>query len=106
MSGNIKYLDDANFESSISKGVTLVDFYADWCGPCRMIAPIVNELADEFHGKATVAKLDIDKSQNATTQFGVTSIPTLILFKDGKEVKKVVGVRDKDSIKQMIQSAL
>lgn len=103
---NLKYLNDENFETTISKGVTLVDFYADWCGPCRMIAPIIEELAGEMQGKATIAKLDIENAQKTTSHFGVTSIPTVILFKDGKEVKRVVGVRDKDSFKQIVTSAL
>jgi thioredoxin 1 len=100
------YLDDSNFNTTIAKGVTLVDFYADWCGPCRMIAPIVEELSNELQGKATIAKLDIEKAQSTTAEFQVTSIPTLILFKDGKEFKRVVGIRDKDSLKNLVHSAL
>jgi len=103
---NLVYLDDTNFENTIAKGVTLVDFYADWCGPCRMIAPIIEELALEFSGKATIAKLDIEKAQNTTSQFGVTSIPTIMLFKDGKAVNTIVGLRDKDSLTKLINSAL
>lgn len=106
MSNTLKYLNDSNFETEISKGVTLVDFYADWCGPCRMIAPIVEELATELNGKVKIAKLDIESAQTTTSNFGVTSIPTLILFKDGKEVKRVVGVRDKEALKTLAQSAL
>jgi thioredoxin 1 len=106
MSGNLKYLDDNNFENEIASGVTLVDFYADWCGPCRMIAPLVEELADELNGKAKIAKLDIEKAQKVTASFGVTSIPTIILFKDGKEVKRIVGLKGKDDLKDMITEAL
>lgn len=106
MSEHIKYLNDANFQGEIDQGVTLVDFYADWCGPCRTIAPIVEELAEEMSGRAKVAKLDIDSSQETTSNLGVTSIPTLILFKGGKEVKRVVGVRDKEALKSMIESAI
>ena len=86
---DIKYLNDENFKDEVSKGVTLVDFYADWCGPCRMIAPLVEDLAKQFKGKANVAKLDIENARRTTASFGVTSIPTLIVFKDGKEVKRV-----------------
>lgn len=106
MAGNLKSFNDDNFDSSIANGVTLVDFYADWCGPCKVIAPIVQELADEMNGKATIAKLDIENAQNVTSQCSVTSIPTLILFKDGKEIKRVVGIRDKETLKNMITAAL
>ena len=106
MSKELVYLDDNNFQKTIAKGVSLVDFYADWCGPCRMIAPIIEELASEFHGKATIAKVDIEKAQTVTAEFQVTSIPTIILFKDGKEIKRIVGIRDKDSFKSMIAAAL
>lgn len=105
MSQNLKHLDDANFNSEIAQGVTFVDFYADWCGPCRMIAPIVEELANEMNGVAKIAKLDIESAQTTTSSLGITSIPTMILFKDGKEVKRIVGVRDKESLKGMIQAA-
>lgn len=103
---NIIYLNDDNFEKTIAKGITLVDFYADWCGPCRMIAPIVEELASEMHGKATIAKLDIEQSQKTTSDLQVTSIPTIIIFKDGKEIKRVVGLRDKETLKGMLTAAV
>lgn len=103
---NLKHLNDENFTKTISSGVTLVDFYADWCGPCRMVAPIIEELASEFSGKATIAKVDIENAQQTTSTFGVTSIPTIILFKDGKEVKRVVGVRDKQALLSLVSSAL
>lgn len=106
MSGNLKYLDDNNFDTEIATGVTLVDFYADWCGPCRMIAPIVEELSNEMQGQAKIAKLDIENAQKVTASFGVTSIPTIILFKDGKEIKRVVGLKGKDDLKDMITQAL
>ncbi len=106
MAQHLKYLDDNNFKSTIAHGVTLVDFYADWCGPCRMIAPIVEELASEFHGKATVAKVDIEQAQMVASDFSVTSIPTIIIFKDGKEVKRIVGVRDKETLAAAINAAL
>jgi len=106
MSKNIKYLDDTNFQTETATGVTLVDFYADWCGPCRMIAPIVEELSDEMEGVAKIAKVDIEKSQGVTASFGVTSIPTILLIKDGKEVQRVVGLKGKDDLKAMINKAL
>lgn len=105
MSDNLKYLDDDNFESTISKGITLVDFYADWCGPCKRIAPVIEELATEMQGKATIAKLDVEKAQKTTANFQVMSIPTIIVFKDGKEVKRLVGLTDKRGLLSLISSA-
>jgi thioredoxin 1 len=106
MSENVKHLNDENFKSAISSGVTLVDFFADWCGPCKMIAPIINELADELQGQAVIAKVDIDASPKTTSEADVTSVPTLILFKNGVEAKRMVGVRDKKSLKAMILEVL
>lgn len=106
MAKNIHYLNDDNFEITISEGITLVDFYADWCGPCKRIAPVIEELAGELGDKAKIAKLDIESAQKTTAQFEVMSIPTIILFKDGEEIKRVVGVIDKDGLKKMIESVI
>ncbi|MEC7839620.1 MAG: thioredoxin [Chlamydiota bacterium] len=106
MAENLLYLNDDNFDTEVASGVTLVDFYADWCGPCRMIAPIFEELSNEMHGKAKIAKVDIEAAQNVTANFGVTSIPTIILFKDGKEIERVVGVRDKAALQSLVENAL
>lgn len=106
MAEHLKYLNDDNFQTTIDKGVTLVDFYADWCGPCRMIAPIVEELAKEMSGKATIAKLDVENAQKTAQNFQVTSIPTIILFKNGKEVQRIIGVKDKAALKKLIESSL
>ena len=102
----IKHLSDKNFEEGIAQGVVLVDFYADWCGPCRMIAPIVEELAQEMAGKVTVAKVDTDNATNVATKYEVTSIPTLILFKDGQVVNTVVGLKDLDGLRKMVNEVL
>ncbi|MCH9627587.1 MAG: Thioredoxin [Chlamydiales bacterium] len=102
----IKPLSDDNFEDGISQGVVLVDFYADWCGPCRMLTPVVEELAQEMTGKMTVAKVDTDQSVNVAAKFEVTSIPTLILFKDGQIVKRVVGLKDLDALRSMVNEVL
>lgn len=106
MSDDISYLDDNNFKEAIAKGVTLVDFHAEWCGPCKMIAPIIAELASELKGQVNIAKVNIDDSQSVTSEFGITMVPTLILFKNGKEVQRVTGVRDKLALKNMAVSAV
>lgn len=104
MSANLIHLDDDNFAENTKTGLTLVDFYATWCGPCRMIAPIVEQLADKFQGKVRVAKMDTDEAQQTTASLQITSIPTLILFKDGKELKRIVGVKDMDFLSNLLQS--
>ena len=101
-SQNIKVLQDDNFNSEISKGITLVDFYADWCGPCRQMTPVIEKFAIDMQGKVNVAKIDIDNNQQTPSTFQVTSIPTLILFVDGKEVKRIVGLKDLDSLKKQL----
>jgi thioredoxin 1 len=106
MADNIVYLNDDNFTQTTASGVTLVDFYADWCGPCRMMEPVLHQLADEMKGRAKIAKLDIESAQSTTANFDVTSIPTLIIFKDGKEMNRIVGVRDLDSLKGTLTSFL
>lgn len=106
MSDNLKHLEESNFHAQVANGVVLVDFYADWCGPCKAIAPVVAELADEMNGKATIAKVNVDNAQGIAGEFNVSSIPTLILFKNGQEVKRVVGIKDKNSLRDMIQAAL
>lgn len=102
MAKNIKHLDDQNFAEGISSGLVLVDFFADWCGPCKQLTPILEELAQEIGEQATVAKLDIDRSLKTTSSFEVTSVPTLILFKDGKEAQRVVGLKNKETLKKLI----
>ena len=77
-------ITDSNFNDVVNNGVVLVDFWAEWCGPCRMIAPMIEELASEYDGKATIGKLDVDNNQESSVKFGVRSIPTLLVFKDGE----------------------
>ena len=101
-SDNIKKLEEKDFQSEISSGVTLVDFYADWCGPCRMLTPVLDQVAQDVKGKASVVKVDIDQAQKVTEDLQITSVPTLILFKDGKEVKRIIGLRDADFIKGFV----
>ncbi len=104
MTETFVFLEEETFQQGISAGLVLVDFYADWCGPCRMLTPVLEEVGKELSGKATIAKIDIDKAQGTATSYQVTSIPTLILYKDGKEVGRLVGLRDKDTIKEFVES--
>lgn len=101
-----KHLTDDSFQKEISSGLTLVDFHANWCGPCRMLAPILEEVAKELKGKAIVAKVDIDSEQKTAAQFQIASVPTMILFKNGKEVKRLIGLRNAEAIKELILSEL
>lgn len=97
-------LTSGNFEQEVlnSELPVLVDFWASWCGPCRMVGPIVEEISQEFEGQLKVAKLSVDDEQDIAAQYGVMSIPTLILFKDGKVSATTVGARPKEDIKQML----
>jgi thioredoxin 1 len=104
--GNIKHLTDDSFKKEIAKGVTLVDFHADWCGPCRMLAPVLDQLAIDVKGKASIAKVDIDSEQKTAAEFQITSVPTLILFKDGKEVNRLIGLRNAETVKNFVLSVV
>jgi thioredoxin 1 len=104
MTDTFVYLEEETFQEGVGSGLTLVDFYADWCGPCRMLTPVLEEVKKELEGTANVAKIDIDKAQGIASKFQVTSIPTLILFKEGKEVGRLVGLRDKETIKEFVQN--
>ncbi|MDQ0061934.1 thioredoxin [Paenibacillus harenae] len=95
-------LTKENFSQSVQSGVSLVDFWAPWCGPCKMQLPIVEELSTELEGQAVIAKINVDEEPELASQFGVMSIPTLILFKDGQPVDKMVGVQSKDALKAKI----
>jgi thioredoxin 1 len=92
----IKTLTDQNFEHQIKSGVILVDFWASWCMPCKMMAPVLNEVSEELTGNATVGKLNVEQNQAASSKYGVRNIPTLLLFKNGKEINRFVGVKTKD----------
>ena len=105
-SDKIKTVTDGNFDETIKEGLVLVDFWAPWCGPCRMLAPAVDALAEDFNGRATVAKMDVDENPNVPSRFAIRGIPTLLLFKGGEVAETVVGLRSKEDLAKMIERHL
>jgi thioredoxin 1 len=105
-SENIKTFTDSNFDQEIKTGVVLVDFWAEWCGPCRRLAPSVEALAGEYDGRATVAKLNVDENPNVPGRFMIRGIPTLLLFKNGELAETLVGLAAKEDIARMIDKHL
>ena|SRR3990172_7974322 len=101
-------LTDENFEDEVIKSdkPVLIDFWATWCGPCRMIAPIVEELATEYEGKAKIGKLDVDSNQQTSIKYGVRSIPTLLIFKDGEVIETIIGAVPKKNIVEKLNSVI
>ena len=104
--GKYVELTSDNFDATVNEGVTLVDFWAPWCGPCRMIAPVIDELAEEFDGKATIAKVNTDEQQEIAVKFGIRSIPTILFFKDGEVVDQMVGAASKDVFAEKLNALL
>ena len=108
VSENVVQVTDADFKERVveSAGLTIVDFWAEWCAPCRMIAPILEELAKEYAGKVTIAKLNVDENPNTAVRFGIRSIPTLLFFKGGERVDQVIGAVPRGAIQSKIGTHL
>jgi thioredoxin 1 len=108
MAGNVMAVTDADFETTILKAdkPALIDFWAVWCGPCKAVAPVVEELASEFEGRAVVAKLDVDANKEVATRYGIQAIPTLLFIKGGQEVDRIVGRADKRSLTSKLEALL
>ena len=107
-SPNVVTLTEQNFAQEVLKSATpmLVDFWAEWCGPCKMIAPVLDELADEFAGRARVGKVNIDDHQSLAAQYGIRAIPTLLLFKQGEVAEQLVGAKSKRDLKASLEKAV
>ena len=97
------HLTSGDFDQTVKNGRVLVDFWAGWCRPCAMVAPIIEELATEFEGSVTVAKVDVDAENALAARYGVTSIPTVVLFEDGTEAKRFVGVQPKETYESVLK---
>lgn len=99
-------LNEDNFDNTVANGLVLVDFWATWCGPCKMLAPTIDAIATEYKDRVVVGKVDVDESEAIARRFGIMSIPTLFLFKDGEVVEKLVGYRLKMELEQLLNKYL
>ena len=108
MSENIVHVNQESFQKTVidSQKPVLVDFWAEWCGPCKMVAPIIDELAGEYKDKAGFAKINVDQNPQLASQFGVMSIPTIMIFKNGKPEQQVIGYKSKNDLKKLIDGVL
>ena len=105
---NVKELTDTNFETEVLKSETpvLVDFWADWCGPCKMLAPTIDKIANEYQGRVKVGKVDTDSNREVSMKYGISAIPTVILFKNGQVAQKFVGLRGEKDFKEALDAAV
>jgi len=106
MPSNVFDLDDEIFDKKIKEGAALVDFWADWCMPCRFIGPIVEQLSEEYTGKINFYRLNVDKNREVASRFNILGIPTLIFFKDGNELDRIVGVQPMENIKEKLDTMI
>lgn len=102
----MKIINKDEFDAVIKDGVVLVDFFATWCGPCKMLSPVLEELSAEMEGKATIVKVDVDQSQELAMKFGIMSVPTMIIFKNGEAVKQLSGFMPKPQLENALNSVL
>ena len=108
MSDNVHEFTDQNFDSDVQESdiPVLIDFWAEWCGPCKAIAPVLEEIAEEYKGKIKVGKVDVDKNQNTSIKYGVRSIPTLLFMKDGEIINQLVGAVPKSNITDILNEVI
>lgn len=102
----MKIVESNEFKSEIESGITVVDFFATWCGPCKMLAPVLEGLSGEMEGKAKFIKVDIDQSLELASEFQISSVPTMVIFKDGKKIEQLVGFLPKEKIQQAVEANL
>jgi thioredoxin 1 len=101
----VKHLDDSNFKQAVEQGTVLLDFFSQSCGPCKMMNPIIEELAEELSSQLKVFKIDIEGAEQVVQQFSITHVPTLIVLKDGKEVDRTIGLKDMDDLKALVANS-
>ena len=102
----MKVINKAEFEQITKEGVVLVDFFATWCGPCKMLSPVLEELAEDVKGKAEIVKVDVDQEGDLAMRFGIMSVPTMIIFKDGEAVKQIMGYQPKQQLLRVLEAYL